>query len=46
MKLRDGAGGLGNVGKGGVGGLAEVGLGGGGSLLLLPLMQNPFIELK
>lgn len=31
MKLRDGAGGLGNVGKGGVGGLAEVGLGGGGS---------------
>lgn len=29
MKLRDGAGGLGNVGKGGVGGLAEVGLGGG-----------------
>lgn len=45
MKLRDGAGGLGNVGKGGVGGLAEVGLG-GGSLLLLPLMQNPFIELK
>lgn len=29
MKLRDGAGGLGNVGKGGVGGLAEVGWGGG-----------------